>query len=162
VKEEIMTEASVTHATIVLERTYDAPPAQLFKALADPQARMRWGTPSKNIELVYDMADFRVGGLDVSRCGPRGKLIYRVETRYMDIEPEHRIVSAEVVCEGWNRLSVSLITVELQAQGTSTRLILTDQVAAFGDKDMIAGSEAGFSAALDNLAAEFSSEPANA
>ncbi|UDL87933.1 SRPBCC family protein [Mesorhizobium sp. PAMC28654] len=157
-----MTEASVTHATIVLERTYDASSARVFKALADPQARMRWGTPSKHVELIYDKADFRVGGLDVSRCGPRGKLIYRVETRYLDIEPEHRIVSTETVSEGWNRLSVSLITVELKAQGKSTRLILTDQVAAFGDKDMIAGSEAGFSAALDNLAAEFSSEPANA
>ncbi|MET2832743.1 SRPBCC family protein [Mesorhizobium shangrilense] len=157
-----MTEPSVTHATIVLERFYNASPARVFKALADPQARMRWGTPSKDAELVYDKTDFRVGGLDVSRCGPRSRLIYRVETRYMDIEPEYRIVSTEVVSEGWNRLSVSLITVELQAQGKSTRLILTDQVAAFGDKDMIAGSEAGFSAALDNLAAEFSNEPADA
>jgi len=155
-----MTEPFVTHATIVLERVYDAAPARVFKALADPQARMRWGTPSKDVELVYDKADFRVGGLDVSRCGPRGKLIYRVETRYMDIEPEYRIVSTEVVSEGWNRLSVSLITVELQAIGRSTRLMLTDQIAAFGGKDMIAGSEAGFSAALTNLAAEFERESA--
>lgn len=155
-----MSEPSVTHATIVLERIYDASPARVFKALADPQARMRWGAPSKDVELVYDKADFRVGGLDVSRCGPRGKLIYRVETRYMDIEPEYRIVSTEVVSEGGNRLSVSLITVELQAIGRSTRLMLTDQIAAFGGKDMIAGSEAGFSAALANLATEFEREPA--
>jgi uncharacterized protein YndB with AHSA1/START domain len=155
-----MTESSVTHATIMLERTYDASPARVFEALADPQARMRWGTPSKHVELVYDKADFRVAGLDVSRCGPRGKLFYRVETRYLDIEPEHRIVSTEVVSEGWNRLSVSLITVELQAVRLSTRLVLTDQIAAFGDKDMIAGSEAGFSAALANLAAEFARESA--
>ncbi|UVK56548.1 SRPBCC domain-containing protein [Mesorhizobium sp. AR02] len=85
-----MTEPSVTHATIVLERVYDASPARVFQALADPQARARWGTPSKNVDLVYDRSDFRVGGLDVSRCGPRGSLIYRVETRYIDIEPEQR------------------------------------------------------------------------
>lgn len=154
-----MTEPSMTHATIVIERIYDASPARVFEALADPDARMRWGTPSKDAELVYDKTDFRVGGLDVSRCGPRGRLIYRVETRYMDIEPEHRIVSTEVVSEGWNRLSVSLITVELQAVGRSTRLVLTDQIAAFGGKDMVAGSEAGFSAALANLAGEFAREP---
>ncbi|UVK42168.1 SRPBCC family protein [Mesorhizobium sp. AR07] len=150
-----MTEASVTHATIVLERIYEASPARVFQALADPRARVRWGTPSKNVELIYDKADFRVGGLDISRCGPRGSLIYRVETRYIDIEPEQRIVSTELVREGWNRLSASLITVELQPVGASTRLVLTDQIAAFGGKDMVAGSEAGFSAALDNLAVEF-------
>ena len=157
-----MTEPSVTHATIVLERVYDASPARVFQALADPQARARWGTPSKNVDLVYDKTDFRVGGLDVSRCGPRGSLIYRVETRYVDIEPEQRIVSTEFVGEGWDRLSVSLITVELQPVGASTRLVLTDQIAAFGGKDMIAGSRAGFNAALDNLAAEFVAETAGA
>jgi uncharacterized protein YndB with AHSA1/START domain len=156
-----MTEPSVTHATIVLERTYDASPARVFKAFADPEARARWGTPSRNVELVYDKADFRVGGQDVSRCGPRGRLIYRVETRYVDIEPEHRIVSTEVVCEGWNRLSASLITVEFEVVGTSTRLVLTDQIAAFGDKDMISGNEAGFSA-IDNLAVEFARQPVDA
>jgi uncharacterized protein YndB with AHSA1/START domain len=155
-----MTEASVTHATIVLQRIYNASPARVFQAFADPKARMRWGTPSKTVELVYDKADFRVGGLDVSRCGPRGKLIYRVETRYVDIEPELRIVSTELVCEGWNRLSASLITIELNPVGASTRLVLTDQIAAFGDKDMIAGSEVGFGAALDNLTIELARAPA--
>lgn len=157
-----MTEPSVSHATIVLERVYDASPARVFQALADPLARARWGTPSKNVELVYDKTDFRVGGLDVSRCGPRGSLIYRVETRYVDIEPEQRIVSTEVVCEGWSRLSVSLITVELHPEGASTRLVLTDQIAAFGGKDMIAGSQAGFNAALDNLGSEFTAETVGA
>ncbi|MGX7875348.1 hypothetical protein ACVDG5_023830 [Mesorhizobium sp. ORM6] len=38
-----MTEPSVTHATIVLERVYDASPGRVFQALADPRARARWG-----------------------------------------------------------------------------------------------------------------------
>jgi len=46
--------------------------------------------------------------------------------------------------------------------GTSTRLVLTDQIAAFGGKDMIAGSQAGFSAALDNLAVELRHQPVDA
>jgi uncharacterized protein YndB with AHSA1/START domain len=157
-----MTESSVTHATIVLERVYDASPARVFKAFADPAARTRWGTPSPGVELVYDKADFRNGGLDVSRCGPRGKLIYRVETRYLDIEPEHRIITTEVVSEGWHRLSVSLITVEFHAEGPSTRLVLTDQITALGGKDMIAGSREGLSGALDNLAVELRRQPIEA
>ena len=31
-----MTERSVTHATFVIERTYDATPARVFAAWADP------------------------------------------------------------------------------------------------------------------------------
>jgi uncharacterized protein YndB with AHSA1/START domain len=154
--------SAVTHSTIVLERSYDAPLERVFQAFADPQARLRWGTPSPGVDLVYDKADFRVGGLDVSRCGPRGKLIYRVETRYLDIEPDERIITAEVVSEGWHKLSVSLITVEFHAVGQSTRLTLTDQITAFGGKDMIAGSREGFGAALDNLVAELKRQPIEA
>ncbi|GLS29810.1 Uncharacterized conserved protein YndB, AHSA1/START domain [Mesorhizobium albiziae] len=147
--------APVNHDTIVLERLYDASPARVFEAFADPEARMRWGAPSSNTGLVYDEADFRVGGLDISRCGPKSNLIYRVETRYHDIVPEQRIISTEIVSEGVNRLSFSLITVQIEAAREGTKLTLTDQIAAFGGASMIEGSRAGFNAALDNLHAEF-------
>lgn len=145
----------VNYDTIVLERLYAASPDRVFEAFADPEARMRWGAPSKETGLVYDEADFRVGGTDISRCGPRKNLIYRVEARYWDIVPDTRIVTSEVVSEGANRLSFSLITVVLEAAEGGTKLTLTDQIAAFGGKSMIDGSRAGFNAALDNLHAEF-------
>lgn len=144
----------VNHDTIVFERSYDAPPARVFEAFARPEARMRWGVPSANVELVYDQADFRVGGLDIGRCGPRGNLVYRIETRYSDIIPERRIIYNEVVFQDDSRLCFGLITVELQPQGKGTRLTLTDQVAAFGGAGMIAGHKAGHAGALDNLAIE--------
>ena len=37
-----MTERSVTHATFVIDRTYDASPARVFGAFADPAAKKRW------------------------------------------------------------------------------------------------------------------------
>jgi uncharacterized protein YndB with AHSA1/START domain len=149
-----MTAPPVNHDTIVLERTYEATPARVFEAFASPEARMRWGVPSANVELVYDEADFRIDGLDVSRCGPRGNLVYRVETRYREIVPQRRIISTEVVSEGGKALSFALITVEFLREGSGTRLILTDQVAAFGGRSMIDGHRAGHACALDNLAAE--------
>jgi uncharacterized protein YndB with AHSA1/START domain len=37
-----MTERSVMHATFVVERNYDAAPARVFAAFADPAAKARW------------------------------------------------------------------------------------------------------------------------
>ena len=144
----------VNHDTIILERTYEAKPARLFEAFASPQARMRWNVPSANVDLVYDEADFRIDGLDIGRYGPRGNLVYRVETRYRDIVPQKRIVLTEVVSQGGNALCFALITVEFLPADIGTRLILTDQVASFGGRSMIEGHKAGHAGALDNLAAE--------
>ena len=45
-----MSERSVIHSTIVLERSYRRPsPARVFKAFADPQARARWASLRKNV-----------------------------------------------------------------------------------------------------------------
>ena len=149
-----MTQSRTTHTTLVIERSFDASPARVFKAFADPAARMRWGVPSANVELIYLEADFRVGGHDVSRCGPAGNLKFDVDLSYLDIVPEQRIVSVETVSQDATRLSVSLITVEFQPSGKGTRLVLTDQIVALDGSDMVAGSRAGFNAALDNLARE--------
>ena len=60
-----MTERSVTHAKFVVERTYDASPARVFAAWADPAAKARWfGQP--------DEFDFTVGGREINRGGPEG------------------------------------------------------------------------------------------
>lgn len=144
----------VNHATIVIERSYEASPTRLFAAFTDPAARMRWGVPSSNVELVYDEADFRIGGVDVSRCGPRGNLIYHVEARYHDIMPGQRIVYSEVVRQGEFPLSFALITVDFEATAGGSRLVLTDQVTAYGGASMIDGHRAGHEGALDGLRME--------
>jgi len=146
-----MTARSTEHATIVIERIFDVPPTRVFDAFADPDARMRWGSPSADTALVYVETDFRVGGRDVSRCGHVGNLIFRVENRYLDIVSERRIVSTEIVSHGEQRLSVALITVEFRPSGNGTHLVLTDQIVALDGSDMIAGNRAGLTAALDNL-----------
>ena len=37
-----MTQRSVTHSTFVLERVYEAPPARVFAAWADPAIKALW------------------------------------------------------------------------------------------------------------------------
>jgi hypothetical protein len=59
------------HATIALHRSYSAPLERVFSEFADPVARALWSA-SSNDALIYDEADFRVGGKDVFRCAPKG------------------------------------------------------------------------------------------
>ena len=138
------------HDTIVLERAYPASPDRVFAAWADPDARLRWAVP-RGEALVFDQTDFRVGGRDLSRCGSPGDLCYRLETLYEAIVPGRRLVFSERCSTGDTLLSVYLVTVEIEPRGTGSGLTLTNQIVALDGGGMIAGSRAGWTAALDNL-----------
>lgn len=143
---------TLIHETLTFERDYDATPDRLFAALADPRARERWSVPD-GARLVYDQADFRVGGIDLCRCGAPDDLRYHVENRYLEIEPAERIVLSETVRETGRVLSHSLNSSEIMATTTGARLTLTIQLAAL-EAGMAAGVRHGHSVALDNLADE--------
>jgi uncharacterized protein YndB with AHSA1/START domain len=148
-----MTERTVVHATIVVEKTYDASAARVFQALRDPEARKQWGPPNDRIEIVFEATDFRVGGREISWCGLRGAANFRVETVYCDIVEASRLIFVETVEDAGVRLAVSLITFALTPDGGRTRLTLTDQIAGLDGSDMVSGSETGWGASLQNLAA---------
>jgi uncharacterized protein YndB with AHSA1/START domain len=69
-----MSERSVEHATFVVERTYDASPARVFAAWADPAAKASWfaGDDPEGAKLELD---FRVGGREInSGAAPDGNI----------------------------------------------------------------------------------------
>ena len=82
------------HDTLILERHYAASPARVFAAWADPKARARWDIPGEGWELAVLESDFRVGGREYSRFGPKGDPRYWSEGYYLDIVQDARIVSA--------------------------------------------------------------------
>lgn len=146
-----MTERSVVHATIVVQRIYGASPARVFAAWADPAAHGRWNVPGGDWKIVEAEHDFRVGGREFSRFGPPGKSIYHSEGRFEDIVPDTRIVSAGAMYREETRSSVTLCTVELLPEPGGTRLILTDQSAFFDGGETPADREQGWGAILDKL-----------
>jgi uncharacterized protein YndB with AHSA1/START domain len=146
---------SITHATIVMERIYNASPARVFDAWADVEARKRWSAPADDITILYEEADFREGGRDVSRCIEPGTADYVAQVVYLDVRRNQRIVFAEDVRHGPKRVSAALISMELEAKGASTRLLLTMQIASFDGAEMERGYHFGWNAALDNLAHVF-------
>ena len=151
--------SDVDHAEFTLERLYAATPSRVFAAWAEPDARTRWAPPSPAVLVHYEKADFRVGGSDVSWCGPRGAQDTRVEATYFDIVADERIIFVESVEEGGARQSVTLVSVELSSERGGCRLRLTAQITAVAGSDMIAGNRAGWTASLENLARELGTRP---
>jgi len=141
--------------TIVMERVYRASPARVFAAWGDVEARKRWGRPSPDVIIVYDRADFRVGGLDDSRCGTPDDLRFRAVVRYLEITQDRRIIFAEHVSEAGQSRAASLITVDVTPKDAGTLLTLTMQISSIDGPEMLQGYRQGWEPALDNLAAEF-------
>ena len=57
-----MTQPSVTHATFVIDRLYEAPPARVFAAWATKEAKARWFACHGEWTTSEFTLDFRVGG----------------------------------------------------------------------------------------------------
>ena len=144
-----MTERSVTHATFTIERSYDVRPQHVFAAWAEPGARERWFVLGEPFEDYTFEHDFRVGGCECIRFHSPGEAAYRMETVYMDIVKDERIVFAYTMDRGGKRITASLTTVELIADGPGTRLVFSEHTAILDGGDQPGYREQGWISLLD-------------
>jgi len=148
-----MTLSTVAHDTFVIERTYNVPVAQVFRAWADPMLKARWFAGSADaLEAGYEL-DFRVGGREVNRGGPPGGPVYTYESQFRDIVPEQRIVYTYEMFADENRISVSVATVQFRSRVVTTQLVLTEQGVFLDGHDTVVQREEGSQSLLDSLAA---------
>lgn len=157
-----MPERSVTHATIVVERTYDASPARVFAAWADPAVKVRWFAGPDDWESGDFELDFRVGGRERNSGGPPGGPVHRYDAIYRDIVPDQRIILTYDLYLDETRISVSLATVELKPAAAGTRLIYTEQGAYLDGHDVPDLREQGMGTLLDALGTELRDAPRKA
>jgi uncharacterized protein YndB with AHSA1/START domain len=155
-----MTDRSVTHSTFVVERSYDASPARVFAAWADPEAKASWFASPKEWGPDEFELDFRVGGRERSRGGPQGGPVFTYEAHYQDIVADQRIVYSYSMHMDQILISVSVATVELRAEGPGTRLVLTEQGAYLDGLDTSAERQHGTGELLDALGAALRQQPA--
>jgi uncharacterized protein YndB with AHSA1/START domain len=148
-----MSERSVKHATFVIERSYDASPARVFAAWATPAAKGKWFVGPDEWEKSNHELDFRVGGRERVRGGPKGGPVHAYDACYQDIVPNERIISTYDMHLDDKRISVSLATIEFKPVGGGTRLIYTEQGVFLDGYDDPAAREHGTRALLDNLEA---------
>jgi uncharacterized protein YndB with AHSA1/START domain len=146
-----MTDNRIDHGAISAERTINAPVAEADQAFADAKQREAWAAPSETATFFYEQADFRVGGLDVARCGAKSDPRFRVETRYLHIVPMQRIVSVETIQEMDRPLAANLTTVEFAPDGPGTRIKVIVQVTSFAGQTVIDNTEAGHAGSLANM-----------
>src|SRR6202011_3208821 len=107
-------------------------PKKVYAAWSGAAQNARWHFPGDDgWELAEFDQDFRVGGHERSRFGPKGAPHLREEGRFLDIVPNERIVSAGTMHDHDLLISITLCTVELAADGDGTLLKLTDQSAFF-------------------------------
>jgi uncharacterized protein YndB with AHSA1/START domain len=146
-----MTERSAVHATFVIERTYPVAAARVFRAFADPQAKAKWFKPPEDWSPEKHEMDFRVGGRETSVGGPKGGPVIGFRALYQDIVPDQRIIYTYDMDIDGKRISVSVATIELKAEGSGTRLKLTEQGAYLDGFDDPSVREKGTKDLLDAL-----------
>jgi len=145
---------SVVHATFHLERTYDAPAARVWKALTDPAAKQKWfGGPPGNWELIERHMDVRVGGAERLKGRWEGGVVSCFDATYHDVIANERLVYTYEMHMGDKKISVSLATMQLKANGAKTTLQVTEQGAFLDGYDDAGSREHGTGLLLDVLGA---------
>jgi uncharacterized protein YndB with AHSA1/START domain len=120
-----MTSRSTVHDSFSIDRHFDAKPARVFQAFADPAAKSLWFAGPPDAKQEDASFDFREGGREtVVTVMPDGNRFGFYAT-YTDIVPDERIVyTYEMTLDG-ERISVSVATVEVRAgesDGTDLRI----------------------------------------
>ena len=149
----------VTHATFTIERTFNAPLERVFEAFADAEVKERWFSGPPEWGPAKHAMDFRIGGHETSKGGPKGGPASRFEAIYHEIVPDARIIFSYDMFLDERRISVSLATVEFMPGGAGTQLTFTEQGAYF-EGDGAEQREQGMRQVLDRLAAEVERKPA--
>jgi uncharacterized protein YndB with AHSA1/START domain len=119
----------IEHAELRIERRYETPPAEVFTAWSSAEVKARWFMGPDEWQREPLELDFRVGGRERSVGGPAGEPVHTYNAIYWDIVEPERIVYTYEMLEDERRISVTLATVELAADGDGTRLVLTEHSA---------------------------------
>lgn len=136
-----------------IERSFDAPPEQVFAAFTQPELMAKWffGFPQGSARVT---ADLRVGGkysIEMfaspsaepgSNCNCGSSEPHHGE--YLEIEPPHRLVFTWIK-NGF--VEYSVVTIDIKASGARTQLTLTHRVPT----ETIQPHTQGWGLCLDNL-----------
>ncbi len=131
-----MEQPKVIHSTFTVERSFSKPPETVFAAFADLKKARKWYAEGEGHDLQEFTSDFRVGGTQTLRYRlgpgtPVAGMSINNESRYQEIQPNRRIVTATTMDLEDKRILAAQVTVELVPNGSGTDLILTNQGAFF-------------------------------
>jgi uncharacterized protein YndB with AHSA1/START domain len=111
--------------TIEIRRIYPTPPEAVWRAWTTPEAMSRWFRPSDDYVCTVHALEVRVGGAYRLELADLAKGVRHVVGGvYRELAPPSRLAFT------WRwetnlTMSDTLVTVELNPQGTGTELLLT-------------------------------------
>lgn len=142
---------SVAHGTFSISRTFDAPPALVFRALSDPAAKAQWFHGGQGYQTVSRAMDVRPGGREHLQGKWENGLVSTFDAVYFDVIPNERLVYSYEMHMGERKISVSLAVFELKAVGQGTQLTLTEHGAYLDGYDDAGSREHGSGLLLDAI-----------
>jgi uncharacterized protein YndB with AHSA1/START domain len=152
--------APVIHRSFTIERTYPTTAARVFHAHADPAKKRRWFAEGEGFVVDEYTLDFRVGGFERTRFrfGTDGPPM-TLDSVFLDIQPNARIVFAYAMTIGGAPLSSSLGTIELVTRGEGTLLRYTEHLVCTDGEDQGESRRAGSLELFESLARELAAHP---
>ena len=121
--------ADIQNYTLTLTRDFNAPREKVFQAWTDPEILMQWFGP-KGVSTESAQIDLKVGGkYQYTLKLPDGKIVNH-HGEYREIDPPNKLVFTGILdgqgCGGSEGVyAETVVTVEFQDMGSSTRLTLT-------------------------------------
>jgi uncharacterized protein YndB with AHSA1/START domain len=143
---------NVQSEQLQLERTFDAPREEVFRAWTEPEVLRRWWAAQPGWESPLAETDVRVGGrYRLSMRDPDSGEEHTVGGEYVEVTPPERLVYTWT-WEGSDEDSTSagsIVTVEFRDDGDGTTVVLTHE--GITDGQSRDNHAHGWSGCLDNL-----------
>ncbi|GIF26248.1 uncharacterized protein YndB with AHSA1/START domain [Actinoplanes tereljensis] len=148
-----MTNRTTVHDTFRIERHFDAVPQKVFNAFADPAAKAKWFGGPAEMKREDESFDFREGGRETQVSVFENGTRFGFFATYTDIVPGERIVYTYEMSMNGERISVSVVTVEVAAGASGgTDFVVTEQGVYLDGLDTPAQRRQGTEDLLDALA----------
>lgn len=144
---------SALRGSFRIERSYPAPRHLVFKALTDPEAKAKWFAGGPGYTTLAREMDARPGGREFLQGRWDNGLVSTFDARYFDVVPDERLVYAYEMHLDQRKISVSLATFELHAEGSGTRVVLAEDGVFLDGYDDAGSREQGSNKLLDALGA---------
>lgn len=151
-----MSNSAISHNTFVIERTYPKSAQAVFAAFALVEKKKRWFAGGDAYEVLSYELDFSLGGHEVlvgkfKPGTPIAGSVLKWSQRFEDIVEGERIVFSQTLDKNDERISCSLVTIELRPQELSCLLVLTHQGVYFEGADGPQMRQMGWRALLDSV-----------
>lgn len=137
---------------IRIERDFDAPPANVFRAHTDPALVRRWLTGPAGWSMAQCEIDLRVGGAQRFVLQHRDGREMGWGGTFQQIVPGELLEHTELFDEDWTG-GETLVRMEFQRNGNRTRLVQTMRLASEAARDGVlrSGMESGMEASYGLL-----------